>query len=270
MKISEWGRIMASEDDSSSSKRQVPAVTRAFAILRFLARSPEPVGVNPMARELHLVPSTCLHILRVLQDEGMVEFDSNTKRYSIGVGILPLARSALQRNSFSAMIQPRLSELSQKFGVTGIATQLSEPGQMIVVALSQSNFPFRLQVDLGSRFPALISATGRLIAAFNLRDRDMLKAEFAKLVWDSAPSFEDWLEQVEEARRRGYAVDTGSYISGVTVVAVPVFGVSGSMNRSIVAIGITERLKDQDIPRLVKAMQAIRDQIQSMTIDAAR
>lgn len=135
-----------------------------------------------MARELDLVPSTCLHILRVLQDEGLVDFDSQTKRSLIGIGNLPLARSALQRKTFSALIQPRLSDLSLEFAVTSIATQLSEPGQMVVVALSQSSIPFRLQVDRGSRFPALIRATGRLFAAHNMTDDAKLCREFARLV----------------------------------------------------------------------------------------
>ena len=258
---------MTTDQTPSSTKRQVPAVSRALAILRFLARSAEPVGVNPMARELDLVPSTCLHILRVLQDEGLVDFDSKTKRYSIGIGILPLARSALQRNTFSTLIQPKLSDLSQKFGVTSIATQLAEPGQMIVVALSQSNLPFRLQVDLGSRFPALISATGRLFAAFNVQDEAALKSGFDKLVWDHPPAFETWMEEVREARDRGYSVDQGTYISGVTVVAVPVFGSNNAMFRSIVAIGISERLQDKEIPKLAKAMQAVRDHIQKLQIE---
>nr|WP_325250255.1 IclR family transcriptional regulator [Amylibacter sp.] len=258
---------MTADDKTTATKRQVPAVTRALAILRFLARSPDPIGVNPIARELDLIPSTCLHILRVLQDEGLVDFDSNTKRYSIGIGILPLARSALQRNTFSTLVQPRLSELSQSFDVTSIATQLSEPSQMVVVALSQSTMPFRLQVDLGSRFPALISATGRLFAAYNAKDQTALRDEFSKLVWDHPPSFDLWTDQVNESRERGYAVDQGSYISGVTVVAVPVFGPSGKMTRSIVAIGISERLKDKQIPKLAKAMQAIRSNIQDIQID---
>ena len=261
---------MTDQNKATATKRQVPAVTRALAILRFLARSPDPVGVNPMARELDLVPSTCLHILRVLQDEGLVDFDSETKRYSIGVGILPLARSALQRNTFSTLIQPKLSELSQKFGVTSIATQLSEPGQMIVVALSQSNIPFRLQVDLGSRFPALISATGRLFAAFNTQDESALADDFAKLVWDHPPDYDTWLDQIGEARTRGYAVDQGVYISGVTVVAVPVFGPQGNMTRSLVAIGISERLKDSEIPKLAQAMMKIRDDLEDMQMETGR
>lgn len=261
---------MTDPKPDSASKRQVPAVTRAVAILRFLARSDEPVGVNPMARELDLVPSTCMHILRVLQDEGLVEFDSDTKRYSIGIGILPLARSALQKNTFSALIQPMLSQLSETFGVTTIATQVAEPGQMVVVALSQSSLPFRLQVDLGSRFPVLISATGRLFAAFNTDDPAKLHARFDKLVWDHPPGFDTWLQEVEQVRSQGYAVDRGSYISGVTVVAAPVFDASNKMIRSLVAIGISERMGPRDTTRLAQALLKMRDQVHALQLTTGR
>ncbi|AVW89760.1 IclR family transcriptional regulator [Celeribacter baekdonensis] len=257
---------MSTNEAKETTKRQVPAVTRAVAILRFLARASDPVGVNPMARELGLVPSTCMHILRVLQDEGLVEFDSHTKRYSIGIGILPLARAALQKNSFSVMIQPRLSDLSSRYGVTTIATQLAEPGQMVVIALSQSSLPFRLQVDLGSRFPPLISATGRLFAAFNNLGEDRLKSEFARLVWDHPPTYADWIAEIEMARTRGYAVDVGTYISGVTVVAVPMFDARGEMIRSLVAIGISERVSNDEIPKLARALIETRNDIEAMQI----
>lgn len=257
---------MQDDTDAAMTKRQVPAVTRAVAILRFLGRSPQPVGVNPIARELGLVPSTCLHILRVLQDEGLVEFDSTTKRYAIGIGILPLARSALQKNSFSLLVQARLSDFSAQFGVTSIATQLAEPAQMVVIALSQSSMPFRLQVDLGSRFPLLISATGRCIAAFNGLGEKALRQGFDKLTWDHPPSFDTWLAEVEATRSRGYAVDQGSYIAGVTVVAVPVFDAGGKMIRSLVAIGISERLQPQAVDNIAKALIGIRDDIEAIQL----
>lgn len=257
---------MDEKETKPGNRRQVPAVTRAVAILRFLARSDDPVGVNPMARALDLVPSTCMHILRVLQDEGLVDFDSETKRYSIGIGILPLARSALQKNTFSTLVQPRLSELSAQFGVTTIATQLTELNQMVVIALAQSSMPFRLQVDLGSRFPALISATGRLCAAYNGQSEAQLRKEFDKLVWDQPPSFADWQGQIATARTQGYAVDQGSYISGVTVLAVPVFSSAGKMVRSLVAIGISERLQPEEIPVLARALMDVRDEIETMQI----
>lgn len=248
------------------TKREVPAVTRAVAILRRLGRSDEPMGVNQLARELDLVPSTVLHILRVLQDEGLVSFDTETKRYAIGLGILAIARSAIQRSTFPSLIQSYLTDLSERFAVTCIATELIGPTHMIVVALSQSSLPFRLQVDLGSRFPALISATGRCFAAFNSPDPATLKPEFQRLTWDQPPSFETWLGEVAEVRQRGFAVDRGSYISGVTVVAVPFFDAQQRMNRSLVAIGISDRMETAGMAALTKALLEVRDQVAGMQI----
>ena len=82
---------MTDEKSGETTHRRVPAVTRAVGLLRRLGAAAEPVGVNQLARDLALVPSTCLHILRVLVDEGLVAFDPHSKRYSIDVGILPIA-----------------------------------------------------------------------------------------------------------------------------------------------------------------------------------
>lgn len=253
--------------------RQVPAVTRAVAILRWLGGHPEPAGVNQIARELGLVPSTCLHILRVLVQEGLVSFDARAKTYGIDIGILPIARNAIQQNDFAALAEPRLTELSLEFGGTAVATQLSDTGYMIVVALSRAPLPFRLQVDLGSRFPALISATGRLHAAYNMPDvtGSALKAQFAKLHWDRPPNFDQWRAEIAQVREDGYAVDQGQYISGVTIIAVPLFEQVGGdaanrMTRSIVAIGITERLQERGVPETAQDMLRIRDEIAGQLI----
>jgi DNA-binding IclR family transcriptional regulator len=246
---------------TSHAVRRVPAVTRAVAILRKLGQSPEPVGVNRLARELDLVPSTCLHILRALADEGLVSFDPATKRYAIGLGILPIARSALVQNSFARIIEPGLTRLSRTFGGTALATELARTGHMIVIALSRADQPFRLQVDLGSRFPALISATGRCHAAYNLDglSDSELKARFARLKWDNPPTYRAWKRDVDEVRHVGYAVDRGDYINGVTILAVPVLDDRGRLTHSLVAIDISERFESMGIEALARDMLTVRD-----------
>ncbi len=256
-------------EDTGVRRRQVPAVTRAVAILRRLGKSAEPVGVNQLARELDLVPSTCLHILRVLTDEGLVAFDPHSKRYAIDIGILPIARSAIQRNNFASLIEPRLTELSRDFGGTAIATQLAGTDHMVVVALSRAQIPFRLQVDLGSHFPALISASGRCHAAFNLSDvpGNRLKSYFAKLKWDHPPDFKSWKSEVARTRTDGFAIDRGSYISGITIIAVPFLDGQGSMAHSIVAIDITERIETIGVSSITAKMLRIRDDVSQLLID---
>lgn len=255
--------------DTEMRRRQVPAVTRAIGILRQLGKADEPVGVNQIARELGLIPSTCLHILRVLVEEGLVSFDPVTKRYAIDVGILPIARNAIQRNGFVSLVESRLTQLSLRFGVTGVATQLSDPNHMVVVALSQAPLPFRLQVDLGSRFPALISATGRCLAAFTGIPEDELRKRFAALNWDQAPSFEEWMAQVAEARSSGFAVDRGNYIGGVTIIAVPFFDHAGRMTHSLVVIGIADKIEAVGIPVVAAEMKQICTEVAGLLFGGA-
>lgn len=246
--------------NKETTRRQVPAVTRAVGILRKLGNSTEPMGVNQIARDLSLIPSTCLHILRVLADEGLVAFDPISKRYSIDIGILPIARNAIRKNNFVNVIEQRLTELSVKYEITGIATQFSEPNHMIVVAISQATSPFRLQVDLGNRFPTLISATGRCFAAFSNIGNADLKKHFKGLKWDHPPSFEQWKTEIEETKENGFALDKGNYISGVSIIAVPFFNQSNQITRSIVGIGISEKIESIGIQKIGNEMMKIRDE----------
>src|SRR3990167_399787 len=80
--------------------RAVPAVTRAIAVLRLLSRSRTPLALKAIAQALDLVPSTALHILRALLAEQLVRVDAVTKQYSLGVGMLPLARAVLENSDF--------------------------------------------------------------------------------------------------------------------------------------------------------------------------
>ena len=222
--------------------RQVPALTRGIAILRLLGRSDEPLGVHAIARALDLVPSTCLHILRVLADENLVAVDSATKKYGVAAGLVALARSALRQHTFPVIVQPELDELAQRYGATAIGVEASGLEHMIVVAMARSDSPLRVHVDIGSRFPALISATGRCVAAFGTHPRAEIEARFHKLRWDDPPTLATWRKEVRTAQTAGYAIDDGQYIRGVSIVAAPVRMPNGSIN-ALVVVGVSEQMR---------------------------
>jgi DNA-binding IclR family transcriptional regulator len=222
--------------------REVPALSRGIAILRLLGRTDERLGVHAIARSLGLVPSTCLHILRVLVAENLVTVDPATKKYGVAAGLVALARSVLRQHTFAAVVQPELEELAQRYGATAIGVEAAGLDHMIVVALARSDSPLRVHVDIGSRFPALISATGRCIAAFGPYKAAELEARFATLRWDTAPTLAAWRDQIHATRQAGYAVDDGEYIGGVSIVASPVAMPNGSIN-TLVVVGVSELMR---------------------------
>ncbi|MEZ5744590.1 MAG: IclR family transcriptional regulator C-terminal domain-containing protein [Sphingomonadaceae bacterium] len=237
-------------NQSAPKSSKAPAIARAAAILRLLGKSRTPMGVQAIARELELVPSTCLYVLRALVEEELVAFDPDTKRYSLDAGLLTLARQWLGRDKFTDLAQPVLDRMSREFGLTMLGVQIFGLDRIVVTAMSQSSQNFQLSTQVGNRFPALVSATGRCIAAFGNHPVEDLKPRFEQLRWDEAPSWREWLEQVEDTRAQGTAVDAGNYIAGVTVVAAPVWKAPGRLSHALVAIGIGNSVRGENLADL--------------------
>ena len=228
---------------------QAPAVSRAVAILKLLANCGEPLGVNAVARELSVAPSSCLHILRALAEDGLVQADPRTKQYSLGLGLLTLAHDVLGRNHFAKLVQPELERIARDYGATATAVELDGRERMVVVAVAQAPTIVQIQVGVGSRFPAFISATGRCVAARSGLNRARLKQHFAALKWHTPPDFGDWMREVECAGRDGYAIDRGNYIAGITIVAALV-GEDGPAERAISIVAVSEQLGPKQLASL--------------------
>ncbi len=248
--------------------RPVPAVSRSIAILRHLGHTKQALGVKAIADELDLVPSTCLHILRVLVSEELVAVDGS-KRYVLGSGMISLARSVLEGGSFAQVAQPALDRLAATRGVTAMGVEVTPKQNTIVLALSRSNAPFRVHTDVGSEFNTLVSATGRLIAAYGNEPWVQLKKKFSAIVWDKPPKFETWKKEVEVAKTRGWSIDRDNFISGITVVAVPIFASAGRLTHTLAAMGLSSHLTAATTTELVTVMQREAATISGMLLDRA-
>lgn len=234
-----------------------PAVARAAAILRLLARAEEPLGVNAIAKQLDLVPSTCLHVLRALVAETFVRIDPATKRYTLDAGILPIAHRLLRQDDFAERAVPLLETIAKPHGVTAIGVRVIGLQHMVVLAVAQPGVAFRLHVEVGAHYPALISATGRCNAAFGGYTQTELRRAFGKLDWDRPPPYAQWREEVDATREAGFSVDAGRYIQGVTIIAAPVFDGNGMMSHAVVTVGVNEQMDKDTVTSIGRSLIAI-------------
>jgi DNA-binding IclR family transcriptional regulator len=265
----DWDPQIESSLSEAMRDTTVPAVIRAIAILRLLSHSGMPQGVNQISRKLGIIPSTGLHILRALANEGLVTFNPSTKHYSLGLELVNLARAAL-RGSIAEVATPYLKELVNVHSVTAVAVGLSGDNYFVVVALAHSRNAIRLQTDLGSRFPKLISATGRCLAAYSSMSDRQLQAKFKPLRWYSAPTFAEWKREVDSVRELGYAVDDGSFLQGVTIVAAPILSDSGECEHAITAFGIREHLQGKNLDRVTADVRRCAMEISKVTQSSSR
>lgn len=233
---------------------KVPSISRALAALHILGQSPTPLGVQAIARQLGVVTSSCYYLLKALVDEEMVAFDPDTKRYSIGPGVLTLAHYWFRQHKFGDLVQPHLDQIGETFDVTVVATQIFGLEHVTIIAISRSAGGFRYSAHIGTRFPALTSATGRCIAAFGGHPEADIEAHFRQIQWDHPLDYAAWREQVELTRARGYAVDAGNFVSGMASVAAPVWDAHGNVSHAINAIGRVSALERTGLAELEEAV----------------
>lgn len=235
------------ETGESSGASRAPAVSRAASVLRLLASQQMGLGVSEIARRVGLVPSTCLHVLRALVDEGFISFDDKDKTYKSGVGLLTLVRDAMANSEYPKIVQPVLNKLAMTNNVTAVASELDSRERLVVVALSRAPTFVSLHVSVGSRFPAYISATGRCMAAASGLSREKLKKHFDALRWETGPRFEDWYADVERVRAEGVGVDRGYYVRGLTILSALVPVGADRVPRGIALVGFDHQMTERSI-----------------------
>lgn len=229
--------------------KQVNALSRGIAILRYLDSQGEPVGVVQIARDLKINASTCFNLLRTLAHERLAVFNPATKKYSPGLGVLALARAALKQDGHIRLLHPQLERIADAHKVTVMLWRLTSPDRAMVVDLAAAPSPLRVEFTVGQQLPSLIGALGRCFAAHMNLPKTRIKAMFKELRWQNPPTFDDYWSEVEETRRNGFAVDIGRYNRNFTTVAAPVLAHDGQAAMAVSAITFSG---DIDRPRMLR------------------
>lgn len=98
--------------------QSIAAVDHALALLKTLATSAEPLGVNELARRIGLHKSTVSRLLRTLEGHHFIQRDASHGRISLGLGVVALAGPMLGAMDVIAIGRPVLERIASTTGET--------------------------------------------------------------------------------------------------------------------------------------------------------
>ncbi len=224
----------------SAYKPLVPAVEQASRILVCLARSPNArLTLTQICEQVGIHKSKGYSILNTLGQFGFVEKDLRTKTYSLGVGLVFLARNVLDNLDLKQIVSPFLADLSDATSSTALFGWISAE-QVFIVAKHEADLTVGVTIRIGHRFHITSGAHGKAIVAFmpeNDRKRILGRD---KLYFFGDPSAMDERlleEELAECRRFGFAQDKGGLQPGINAVSAPVFGAGDRMVGCLIVIG---------------------------------
>lgn len=214
------------------SAKPVGAVIAAVKILRHLSRAQRPQTLSEVARAVALYPGTCFQLLWSLAGEQLVAFDPATKTYAPDLGLVELSQAAIQRTGVPEVARPQMRALAAAHGATVFLLHRIREDTLVVLEYARGSSAVEQNVVIGAPLSAWRGATGRIVAAHSGLPAAELRRRFEAEEWQNPPRFEDWLADVEAARRRGIAFDRGNLYLGISsaAAAIPEIEAAAELN----------------------------------------
>lgn len=242
-----WATVAAIEPELVEAEgddfRPVKSAARVLEVLEALA-SEGPLNLRDLAAHLH-VPKSSMHaLLRTMQRRGWLETDATGTLYGLGLRSLLAGSAYVDGDTVVRQTAPILDHLAARTGETVHLGRL-EGSDVVYLAKRESIHPLRLFSSVGRRLPAHSVSLGKALLAEMSPDRVLaslppqLQAITPHTITDPARLLED----LEEVRRVGYAVDEQEATVGLRCFGVALRHRSGTRDAISISVPIV-RLAD--------------------------
>jgi len=219
-------------DENGTHRRSgVQSVGVGAALLRALADAggPEPLGV--LARSANMSPAKAHRYLVSFVQAGLVVQSERTGEYDLGPLATRLGLAAIERFDVVRIASERLGELRDAVDATTLIALWTDLGPT-VARIALSAHPVTLAVRIGTTFPILSTATGRIYLAFSEHlDMQRLRAES-----DSADREANAAR--EQVRADGVARVSETFLVGVEALSAPLFDARDLPNPQMLQISL--------------------------------
>jgi DNA-binding IclR family transcriptional regulator len=210
-------------------------VQKAMNLLEALVRSGQPRRLTELARQLGLTKPNVYRLLSTLSILGYVKKDPETSLYSPTLKLWEMGSLLVRDVDLVSIAGTRLRKLCED-SRESVQLAVFDAGFTVYVDKVDSPQPLKAITSIGSRVPATVTSTGKaMLAWLPSESLDVSFAHTRKFTPQTLTRRKDIERDLEETRKRGYAVNNGEFRAGVCGIGAPVRDRNGTV---IAAIGV--------------------------------
>ena len=197
---------------------------KAIKILELLSEEAHGLPVSEISRELGFPKSTTHHILQTFLSHHYISQHVETKKYSLGVGILQISSTLLANLDINKIAEEYLQELYEKSREI-VHLYILREGKIACVAKVGNPRGLTLSSSVGWITEPHAAGGGKVLLAEEPREKilsiypDKVLRRYGK---KTITNFDELLRELEKIRRQGYAIDDEEYYQGIRCIAAPV------------------------------------------------
>ena len=206
-----------------ADREKTPPNLRMLQIINALAEHNGRMTIAELTQFLGLPKQTVHRLIASLNQEGYVERQGRFLTPSHV--LMNMANGILQKRVTHSTIHSVLTEIAELTGETVNLVMPQEDGMRYVDRVD-TNWGFRFLLPIGTHVPFHCTASGKTYMAFMRKDQR--KAFVARLKLESFTekthiSADTLHPELDEIKKRGYAMDDEELYDDMLAIAVPVF-----------------------------------------------
>lgn len=227
--------------DELEGKHGVQSLEIGMSILRAMVDGQRSMMLKDIAAAADMPASKAHRYLVSLIRAGLVDQDPMSSRYDLGTFALNLGLVALDRLDRVRLGLNTIAEMRDEINQTTALAVWGETGP-VVVRWERPRRPITVNVITGAVLDLLMSATGRIFAAW------MPKKTIAPMIADELKNAKLPPELKSKAaveallagiRAQGFAATNGQHkVPGVEAVAAPVFNFKNEITMAVLVVGV--------------------------------
>lgn len=228
----------------NGERQGIQSIETGFRILDVLSSSRGPMSLSSLAAEAGMSSSRAHRYLVSLIKCGVVRRDSATSRYDLGETALRLGLSGLSRLNVVQRATEACIRLNQQLDVTTLLAIWGALGP-VVVAWYDASEVVLCNASVGSIFPVLSTASGRVFLAFQPRavtrpfvERELKSGLVSKAAIWKLRNLDDVEDLIDRVRKSRLATTEEEFLPGLSASATPVLDHQGRVVAAMAIIGV--------------------------------
>jgi DNA-binding IclR family transcriptional regulator len=249
-------QLVAGSGDRPQPKQggALKSLAKALSVMDLIfAAQGRDLSISEISKEVGLPKGTSHRILCSLVHFKYARHDPLTKKYGLGARFLDIGAPFEKRQMLRAFIAPVLRQMRSKCKET-VSVAILVKDEIEYIERYESEMILRVDIHVGTRFPAHCTATGKiLLSALPEEELDLRlkhRRKLRKFTENSISSFMALKEALAKVRREGVARDYEECLVGVHCIASPVAGRGGEVLAAVSISGPRERLTVEKMDEL--------------------
>lgn len=241
--------------DDKTAQNTIKSLDRAMEVFEFLSEG-QGKALSTLAADLSQSPATIYRILVTLEGRGLVEFDQIEQVWHIGPHAFIIGARFLKRTSLVDRARPIMRSLMEATGETA-NLGIVQSGHVLFISQVETHATIRAFFAPGTLSRMHASGIGKALMAQMEPERiDKLLAQtpmeqFTPYTLTDRTAL---LEDLDQTRARGFAIDGEERNLGMRCIAAPVFDIHNEAIAGISISGPTSRVGSEHIAEFSAAV----------------